>query len=111
MDIYACIYRKINILEYIYTKNYISQNPRRVSFSYYRTLGKIKIHIYSANALYTVNLPNSKVWILPESMDLPEIFYSMETYNYYGIYQNIHFKLLPIMIHIASIYTLYMVHA
>ena len=31
-----------------------------------------------------MDLLNSMVWILSESMDLPDVFHSMEIYNYYG---------------------------
>ena len=50
-------------------------------------LWEIKIHSTFNTSPYNfhpMDLLNSMEWILSESMDLPEIFQSMETYNYYG---------------------------
>ena len=67
-----------------------------------------------------MGLPNSMVKILPESMDLPDIFYSMKTYNYYGKSKSIllsikiqtcnfhshfnfnHFKYFPVILNMSD---------
>lgn len=39
---------------------------------------------YAGNIFHPMDLPNSMIWILSESVNLPDIFHSTETNDFYG---------------------------
>ena len=42
------------------------------------------MHNMKMSSMRSLDWPNSYIWILRESMDLPDIFHSVQMYNYYG---------------------------
>ena len=55
-----------------------------VNFSENKSMEKITINSVHRTVFYTLDLPISVGWILPESNDLLDIFHNTKIYNYYG---------------------------